>query len=113
MASAIEAMGMSLQNSSAQDAVSSQKRDDCERAGAAAVNLIRRGITPRQIVTRASLENAITVVIALGGSTNALLHLLAIASSAYLKLKLVVFTRIGNLVPSLAYLRPACRQSVL
>jgi len=112
MASAIEAMGMSLPNSSAQDAVSSQKRDDCERAGAAAVNLIRRGITPRQIVTRASLENAITVVIALGGSTNAVLHLLAIASSADVKLKLGDFTRIGKRVPVLADLRPSGRYSM-
>src|SRR5450755_2089636 len=77
MASAIEAMGMSLPNSSAQDAVSTQKRDDCQRAGAAIVNLIKRGVTPRQIMTRESFENAITVVIALGGSTNAVLHLLA------------------------------------
>jgi dihydroxy-acid dehydratase len=112
MASAIEAMGMSLPNSSAQEAVSSQKRDDCERAGAAAVNLIRRGITPRQIVTRASMENAITVVIALGGSTNAVLHLLAIASSANVKLKLGDFTRIGKRVPVLADLRPSGRYSM-
>jgi dihydroxy-acid dehydratase len=112
MASAIEAMGMSLPNSSAQDAVSSQKRDDCERAGAAAVNLIRRGITPRQIVTRESLENAITVVIALGGSTNAVLHLLAIASSANVKLKLGDFTRVGKRVPVLADLRPSGRYSM-
>src|SRR6202142_1899760 len=82
MASAIEAMGMSLPNSSAQDAVSAQKREDCERAGAAVVRLIQRGITPSRIMTRHALENAITVVIALGGSTNAVLHLLAIASSA-------------------------------
>ena len=112
MASAIEAMGMSLPNSSAQDAVSSQKRDDCERAGAAVVNLIRRGITPRQIVTRESLENAITVVIALGGSTNAVLHLLAIASSANVKLQLRDFTRIGRRVPVLADLRPSGRYSM-
>jgi dihydroxy-acid dehydratase len=107
MASAIEAMGMSLPNSSAQDAVSAQKRNDCERAGAAVVELIRRGITPRQIMTRASIENAITVVIALGGSTNAVLHLLAIASSANIKLKLDDFTRIGRRVPVLADLRPS------
>jgi dihydroxy-acid dehydratase len=112
MASAIEAMGMSLPNSSAQEAVSNQKRDDCERAGAAAVNLIRRGITPRQIVTRKSLENAITVVIALGGSTNAVLHLLAIASSANVKLTLGDFTRIGKRVPVLADLRPSGRYSM-
>jgi dihydroxy-acid dehydratase len=112
MASAIEAMGMSLPNSSAQDAISGQKRDDCERAGAAVVNLIRRGITPSRIMTRDSLENAITVVIALGGSTNAVLHLLAIASSAGIKLKLDDFTRIGKRVPVLADLRPSGRYSM-
>jgi dihydroxy-acid dehydratase len=112
MASAIEAMGMSLPNSSAQDAISSQKRDDCRRAGAAVVNLIRRGITPRDIVNRKALENAITVVIALGGSTNAVLHLLAIASSANIKLKLDDFTRIGKRVPVLADLRPSGRYSM-
>jgi dihydroxy-acid dehydratase len=107
MASAIEAMGMSLPNSSAQDAISSQKREDCQRAGAAVVNLIRRGITPRQILSRKSFENAITVVIALGGSTNAVLHLLAMASSAGVKLKIDDFTRIGKRVPVLADLRPS------
>jgi dihydroxy-acid dehydratase len=112
MASAIEAMGMSLPNSSAQEAVSGQKRIDCERAGAAVVNLISRGITPRQIMTRKSFENAITVVIALGGSTNAVLHLLAIASSANVKLKLDDFTRIGKRVPVLADLRPSGRYSM-
>jgi dihydroxy-acid dehydratase len=112
MASAIEAMGMSLPNSSAQDAVSGQKRDDCERAGVAVVNLIKLGITPRDIVTRRSLENAITVVVALGGSTNAVLHLLAIASSANVKLKLDDFTRIGKRVPVLADLRPSGRYSM-
>jgi dihydroxy-acid dehydratase len=112
MASAIEAMGMSLPNSSAQEAVSGEKRDDCGRAGAALVELIRRGITPRHIITRASLENAITVVIALGGSTNAVLHLLAIASSAEVKLKLDDFTRIGKRVPVLADLRPSGRYSM-
>jgi dihydroxy-acid dehydratase len=105
-------MGMSLPNSSAQDAISGQKRDDCGRAGEAVVNLIRRGITPRQIMTRESMENAITVVIALGGSTNAVLHLLAIASSAGIKLKLDDFTRIGKRVPVLADLRPSGRYSM-
>jgi dihydroxy-acid dehydratase len=112
MASAIEAMGMSLPNSSAQDAISGEKRDDCGRAGAAVVNLIKRGITPRQIMTRRAFENAITVVIALGGSTNAVLHLLAIASSAEVKLKLDDFTRIGKRVPVLADLRPSGRYSM-
>jgi dihydroxy-acid dehydratase len=112
MASAIEALGMSLPNSSAQEAVSVQKRDDCARAGAAVVNLIRRGITPGKILTRRAFENAITTAIALGGSTNAVLHLLAIASSANVKLKLDDFTRIGKRVPVLADLRPSGRYSM-
>ncbi|HWY93627.1 MAG TPA: dihydroxy-acid dehydratase, partial [Steroidobacteraceae bacterium] len=112
MASAIEALGMSLPNSSAQEAVSGQKRDDCARAGAAVVNLIRLGLTPRQILTRRSFENAITAVIALGGSTNAVLHLMAIASSANVKLTLDDFTRIGRRVPVLADLRPSGRYSM-
>jgi dihydroxy-acid dehydratase len=112
MASAIEALGMSLPNSSAQEAVSGQKRDDCTRAGAAVVRLIDLGITPRQILTRKAFENAVTVVIALGGSTNAVLHLLAIASSANVKLHLDDFTRIGTRVPVLADLRPSGRYSM-
>jgi dihydroxy-acid dehydratase len=112
MASAIEALGMSLPNSSAQEAVSGQKRDDCSRAGVAVVNLIKRGITPRQILTRRAFENAITVAIALGGSTNAVLHLMAIASSADIKLGLDDFTRIGKHVPVLADLRPSGRYSM-
>jgi dihydroxy-acid dehydratase len=112
MASAIEAMGMSLPNSSAQEAISGQKRDDCGRAGAAVVNLIQLGLTPRRIITRKALENAITVVIALGGSTNAVLHLLAIASSANVRLQLDDFTRIGKRVPVLADLRPSGRYSM-
>ena len=112
MASAIEALGMSLPNSSAQEAISGQKREDCARAGAAVVNLIKLGLTPRQILTRRSFENAITVVIALGGSTNAVLHLMAIASSADIKLTLEDFTRIGKRVPVLADLRPSGRYSM-
>jgi len=112
MASAIEAMGMSLPNSSAQDAVSIQKRDDCSRAGAAVVNLVKLGLRPRQIMTRKAFENAITVCIALGGSTNAVLHLLAMASSANVKLRLDDFTRIGRRVPVLADLRPSGRYSM-
>ncbi len=112
MASAIEALGMSLPNSSAQEAVSGQKRDDCTRAGAAVVGLIERGILPRQIMTRRAFENAITVVIALGGSTNAVLHLMAIASAAEVKLGLDDFTRIGRRVPVLADLRPSGRYSM-
>jgi dihydroxy-acid dehydratase len=112
MASAIEAMGMSLPNSSAQDAVSGQKRDDCSRAGAAVVNLVKLGLTPRRIMSRRAFENAITVCIALGGSTNAVLHLLAIASSAGVKLRLDDFTRLGKRVPVLADLRPSGRFSM-
>ena len=112
MASAIEAMGMSLPNSSAQDAVSGEKRDDCSRAGAAVVNLVKLGIRPRQIMTRKAFENAITVCIALGGSTNAVLHLLAIASSAGVRLRLDDFTRLGKRVPVLADLRPSGRYSM-
>jgi dihydroxy-acid dehydratase len=107
MASAIEAMGMSLPNSSAQAAVSSHKIQDCRQAGAAVVNLLKRGIRPLDIMTREAFENAITVVIALGGSTNAVLHLLAIAHSAGVKLSIDDFTKIGKRVPVLADLKPS------
>lgn len=107
MASAIEAMGMSLPNSSAQEAVSPEKKNDCHRAGAAVKNLIEKDIKPRDIMTREAFENAITVVIALGGSTNAVLHLLAMAHAADVKLALDDFTRIGKNVPMLADLRPS------
>jgi dihydroxy-acid dehydratase len=107
MASAIEALGMSLPNSSAQAAVSKEKAIDCERAGAAVVNLIKLGIRPRDIMSRKAFENAITVVIALGGSTNAVLHLLAMAHSVGVKLSLDDFTRIGKRVPVLADLKPS------
>ena len=112
MASAAEALGMSLPNSSAQEAESGHKRDDCSRAGAAVVNLIKLGLTPRRILTRRAFENAITVVIALGGSTNAVLHLIAMASCANVKLALDDFTRIGKRVPVLADLRPSGRYSM-
>jgi dihydroxy-acid dehydratase len=107
MASAIEALGMSLPNSSAQEAVSTNKLDDCKRAGEAAVALAKAGITPSKILTRKAFENAITVVIALGGSTNAVLHLLAIAQAAGVKLALADFARIGKRVPVLADLKPS------
>ena len=112
MASAIEALGMSLPNSSAQEAVSQQKRDDCARAGEAVVDLVNRGIRPADIMTRKAFENAIVVSIALGGSTNAVLHLLAIAHSMQVKLKLDDFTRIGRKVPVLCDLRPSGRYSM-
>jgi dihydroxy-acid dehydratase len=107
MASAIEAMGMSLPNSSAQAAISEDKTNDCFEAGAAAMKLLKSNIRPSDIMTKKAFENAITVVIALGGSTNAVLHLLAMASSIGVKLKLDDFTRIGKRVPVLADLRPS------
>jgi len=107
MASAIEALGMSLPNSSAQAAMSEAKRDDCRRAGAAVVNLLKAGIRPLDILTKKAFENAITVVIALGGSTNAVLHLLAMAHAAQVKLSLEDFTRVGKRVPVLADLKPS------
>ncbi|MGQ7273571.1 dihydroxy-acid dehydratase [Marinobacter sp. V034] len=107
MASAIEAMGMSLPGSSAQNAVSQTKMDDCRAAGAAVLNLLEKDIKPRDIMTREAFENAITVVITLGGSTNAVLHLLAMASTAEVELSLDDFVRIGQRVPVLADLRPS------
>jgi len=112
MASAIEALGMSLPNSSAQNAVSPAKMDDCRRAGAAVVDMLRKGIKPRDILTKKAFENAITVVIALGGSTNAVLHLLAIASAAEVKLTIDDFTRIGKHVPVIADLKPSGKYSM-
>jgi dihydroxy-acid dehydratase len=107
MASAIEALGMSLPNSSAQAAVGEAKRMDCRQAGAAVLNLIKKGITPRDIMTRKAFENAIVVVTALGGSTNAVLHLIAMAHEAGVKLGLDDFTRLGKRVPVLADLKPS------
>ncbi len=107
MASAIEAMGMSLPNSSAQLAISKDKRLDCENAGKAALNLLDKGIRPLDIMTRKAFENAITVVIALGGSTNAVLHLLAIAHAAGVELSIDDFSEIGKRVPVLCDLKPS------
>ncbi len=112
MASAIEALGMSLPNSSAQDAISAQKMTDCERAGAAVVELIRKDIKPSDILSREAFENAITTVIALGGSTNAVLHLIAIAREAGIPLELDDFTRIGKRVPLLSNLKPSGKYSM-
>jgi dihydroxy-acid dehydratase len=109
MASAIEALGMSLPNSSAQSAISKEKVVDCQRAGAAVMNLLDKGIRPRDIMTRKAFENAITLVIALGGSTNAVLHLLAMADAAGVKLSIDDFTKIGKRVPVLADLKPSGR----
>jgi dihydroxy-acid dehydratase len=107
MASAIEALGMSLPNSSAQDAISQEKIDDCLNAGEAIMHLIEHDIKPSDIMTRAAFENAIKVVIALGGSTNAVLHLLAMAHTANIKLELDDFTTIGKQIPMLADLKPS------
>src|SRR5690554_5733278 len=107
MASAIEALGMSLPGSSAQNAVSSDKRADCEAAGAAVLELLERDLKPSDIMTQEAFENAITVVIALGGSTNAVLHLIAMANTIGVELTLDDFVRIGKRVPVLADLRPS------
>jgi dihydroxy-acid dehydratase len=107
MASAIEALGMSLPNSSAQTAISDDKSKDCFEAGKAAMRLLKSNIRPSDIMTKKAFENAITIVIALAGSTNAVLHLLAMASSMGVRLKLDDFTRIGKRVPVLADLRPS------
>ena len=107
MASSIEAMGLSLPNSSAQEAVSPNKLADARAAGAAVAHLVQRGIKPSDILCREALENAITITIALEGSTNAVLHLLAIAHAAGIPLSLEDFTRIGQRVPVLADMRPA------
>ena len=106
MASAVEALGMSLPGSSSQDAVSESKKDDCVSAGEAIMNLLESDIKPSDIMTREAFENAITVVIALGGSTNAVLHLLAIAHSIGVELELDDFTKIGKETPVLADLKP-------
>ncbi|MBF8291791.1 MAG: dihydroxy-acid dehydratase, partial [Steroidobacteraceae bacterium] len=107
MASAIEALGMSLPNSSAQEAVSDAKRLDCRNAGEAVMRLVERDLRPSTILTREAFENAITAVISLGGSTNAVLHLLAMARAARVPLELDDFTRIGKRVPVLADLKPS------
>jgi len=109
MASAIEAIGMSLPGSSAQNAISSNKTNDCEQAGAAIMGLLEQDIKPTDIMTQKAFENAITVTIALAGSTNAVLHLIAIAHAVNIPLTLDDFTRIGQKVPVLADLRPSGR----
>lgn len=109
MASAIEALGMSLPNSSAQLAISPEKNRDCFNAGQAVVNLLKVGIRPSDIMTKKAFENAITVVVALGGSTNAVLHILAMADAMDVKLTIDDFNRIGKKVPVLADLKPSGR----
>lgn len=107
MASAIEALGMSLPGSSAQDAVSVDKQNDCVLAGEAVLNLLRLDIKPRDIMTKSAFENAIKVIIALGGSTNAVLHLIGMARTVDVDLTLDDFVRIGKDTPMLADVRPS------
>lgn len=107
MASAIEALGMSLPGSSAQAAISKSKETDCRNAGKAVVEMLKKNIRPSDIMTRKAFLNAITIVITLGGSTNAVLHMLAMAHAMKVKLSIDDFTRIGKKVPVLADLRPS------
>lgn len=109
MASAIEAMGMSLPGSSSHPAETSDKVEDCAKAGETVVELLKRGIYPRDIMTKKAFENAITVVMALGGSTNAVLHLMAIAHAVEVDLSLDDFERIRARVPHIADLKPSGR----
>ena len=106
MASAAEALGMSLPGSAAPPAVDRRRDGFARRSGEAVVGLLRRGITTRDILTREAFENAIAVVMALGGSTNAVLHLMAIAHEADVELTLDDFNRIGDRVPHLADVKP-------
>jgi dihydroxy-acid dehydratase len=109
MACAIEALGLSLPNSSAQAAISDDKLRDCFDAGAAVLELLRRGIKTSDILSREAFLNAIAVVTALGGSTNAVLHLLAMAHSAGIRLDIDDFTTVGRRTPVLADLKPSGR----
>ena len=106
MASAVEALGMSLPGSSSQDAISSDKKSDCRDAGRAILNLLNHDIKPSDIMTKEAFENAIAVVIALGGSTNAVLHIIAMADAIGVEICLDDFTRIGKKTPVLADLKP-------
>jgi dihydroxy-acid dehydratase len=112
MASGIEALGLSLPNSGAQAAISNEKLMDCFDAGAAVMNMIKRGIRPSDILSKEAFENSITLITALGGSTNAVLHLIAIAHAAGVKLSIDDFTRVGKRVPVLADLRPSGKHSM-
>lgn len=109
MASAAEALGMSLPGSSSNPAESSDKMEDCQKAGQAVYHLLEKGIYPKDILTKKAFENAITVVMALGGSTNAILHLMAIANTAEVDLTLEDFNRLQKKVPHIADMRPSGR----
>ncbi|MGF1483713.1 MAG: dihydroxy-acid dehydratase [Opitutales bacterium] len=113
MASAIEALGMSLPNSSAQYAISDEKKDDCRNAGAAVLKLLEMDLKPRDIMTRQAFENAIVTTIALGGSTNAILHLLAIAHATGVELSIDDFSEIGKKVPVLGDLKPSGKYNMV
>src|SRR5699024_349401 len=107
MSSAMEALGMSLPGSSSNPATSKEKEADCEEAGHALYHLMEKGIYPKDIMTKEAFENAITVVMALGGSTNAVLHLLAIARAIDVDLTIDDFTRIQKKTPHIADLKPS------
>ncbi|MGN8647159.1 dihydroxy-acid dehydratase [Gracilibacillus sp. HCP3S3_G5_1] len=107
MATAVEALGMSLPGSSSNPAESPEKFEDCRQAGEAVYHLLEKGIYPKDILTKKAFENAITAVMALGGSTNAVLHLLAIANAAQVDLTIDDFNRIQEKVPHLADLKPS------
>jgi dihydroxy-acid dehydratase len=107
MASAVEALGLSLPGSASHSAESPEKAEDAQEAGAALVRLTEAGLTPKRILSRASFLNAIAVVMALGGSTNAVLHLLAIARTAGVRLALADFNRVASRVPHIADLKPS------
>lgn len=109
MAAAIEAMGMALPYSASSPAVSHEKRDECARVGEAVRRLLEQDLKPLDVMTRPAFENAITVVMALGGSTNAVLHLLAMARAARVPLELADFRAIAERVPLLADLKPSGR----
>lgn len=107
MASAIEALGMSLPNSSAQNAISENKVEDCIAAGRAVMHLLENDIKPSDIMTKKAFENAIRVIITLGGSTNAVLHLIAMADAIGVEITLDDFERLGDITPVIADLRPS------
>jgi dihydroxy-acid dehydratase len=109
MSSIAEALGMSLPGTASPPAIDGRREDDARRAGEAVVNLLRLGITPRQIMTKKAFENAISITSALGGSTNAVLHLLAIANEAGVELELEDFNRIAAKVPHIADMKPGGR----
>jgi dihydroxy-acid dehydratase len=109
MASAMEAIGIALPGNASMPAVNSRKNEEVQRAGEAVMNLLRRGITPRQIMTRHAFENAIRVVLAVGGSTNAVLHLLALAVEAGVKLDIFEFNSFYDTTPTLCDMKPAGR----